>query len=94
MKHYKRNGAISCLFIPLRCYQHKLKEDVGDIRSSAFSQDGELIPIPFRVKFDQTPSNGRVVMLCTHLNLSVSMTCACEFAKMYAFEINTCQVFF
>lgn len=82
------------MFKPLRCYQYKLKEDVVDIRSSVFLQNGELIPIPFRVSFNQTPSNGRVVMLYTRLDLSVFMTCACEFAKMYAFEINICQVFF
>lgn len=82
------------MFKPLRCYQYKLKEDVVDIRSSVFLQNGELIPIRFRVSFNQPPSNWRVVMLYTRLDLSVSITCACEIAKIYAFEINSCQVFF
>lgn len=82
------------MFIPLRCYQHKLKEDVVDIRSSASSRNGELIPIQFQARFTQIPSHRRVVVLYARLDLSVSMTCASKFANVYAFEINICQLFF
>lgn len=46
------------MFIPLRLYQDKLKKDVVDVRSFAFSENEELIAIPFGMRFEQPHQMG------------------------------------